>query len=146
MWSRCGAVLSAVTFFLNYFEAVNPSGDGVASMAVNLTCLGFCGADDSVDPRLLASVSQVVFRANPWPWWAAWVPAGPIPATAHTSSASQRYPWVEWGVLFRDDKEGQPRFASAAWVDDLVEVNKATPMQVQLLARAVAAVGCSESA
>jgi hypothetical protein len=41
-------------------------------------------------------------------------------------------------VLFRDDKEGEPRFASAAWVDDLVEVNKATPMQVHLPARAVA--------
>ena len=24
-----------------------------------LTCLGFCGADDSVDPRLLAAVSEV---------------------------------------------------------------------------------------
>ena len=33
-------------------------------------------------------------------------------------------------MLFRDDKEGQPRFASAAWVDDLVEVNRTTPMQV----------------
>lgn len=43
----------------------------------------------------------------------------------------QRYPWVEWGVLFRDDKEGQPRFASSAWVDDLVEVNRTTPMQVR---------------
>mgnify|MGYP006876835108 FL=1 len=43
-----------------------------------LTCVGFCGPDDSVDPRLLAAISQ-------------------------------RYPWVEWGILFRDDKEGQPR-------------------------------------
>ena len=45
-------------------------------------------------------------------------------------ACSQRYPWVEWGVLFRDDKEGQPRFASAKWVDDLVAVNRTSPMQV----------------
>jgi hypothetical protein len=46
------------------------------------------------------------------------------------NSCAQRYPWVEWGVLFRDDKEGQPRFASAKWVDDLVAVNRTSPMQV----------------
>ena len=32
---------------------------------------------------------------------------------------SARYPWVEWGVLFRPDKEGLPRYASAAWVQRL---------------------------
>jgi hypothetical protein len=87
-----------------------------------LSVVGFCGADDSVDPRLLAAISQ-------------------------------RYPWVEWGVLFRDDKEGQPRweprslviflykngliselrFASAKWVEELVAVNKTSPMQVFLI-------------
>ena len=46
------------------------------------------------------------------------------------NACAQRYPWVEWGVLFRDDKEGQPRFASAKWVDDLVAVNRTSPMQV----------------
>jgi len=62
-----------------------------------LECLGFCGADDSVDPRLLAAVSQ-------------------------------RYNWVEWGVLFRDDKQGTPRFASQSWLDDLRQVNRSRTM------------------
>jgi hypothetical protein len=25
------------------------------------------------------------------------------------SLISEHYPWVEWGILFRSDKEGQPR-------------------------------------
>eukprot|EP01032_Pedospumella_encystans_P039078 gene39078-44302_t len=25
---------------------------------------------------------------------------------------SSRYPWVEWGVLFRNDLEGTPRYPS----------------------------------
>lgn len=29
---------------------------------------------------------------------------------------SARYPFVEWGVLFRPDKEGTPRYASTSWV------------------------------
>ncbi len=28
-------------------------------------------------------------------------------------------PWLEWGVLFRPEKEGQPRFPSRAWVAEL---------------------------
>uniref|UniRef100_A0A7S4JQJ8 Phosphoribosylanthranilate isomerase n=1 Tax=Odontella aurita TaxID=265563 RepID=A0A7S4JQJ8_9STRA len=28
---------------------------------------------------------------------------------------SRSYPWVEWGVLFRPDKEGQPRYATTEW-------------------------------
>eukprot|EP00284_Hemiselmis_tepida_P013891 CAMPEP_0174917586 /NCGR_PEP_ID=MMETSP1355-20121228/2554_1 /TAXON_ID=464990 /ORGANISM="Hemiselmis tepida, Strain CCMP443" /LENGTH=247 /DNA_ID=CAMNT_0016162695 /DNA_START=87 /DNA_END=830 /DNA_ORIENTATION=+ len=61
--------------------------------------MGFCGADDSVDPRLLAAISA-------------------------------RYGWVEWGVLFRDDKQGQPRFATFGWVDELNGVNKDRRMRL----------------
>mmetsp|Transcript_8 Transcript_8/g.5 ORF Transcript_8/g.5 Transcript_8/m.5 type:complete len:115 (+) Transcript_8:62-406(+) len=59
--------------------------------------LGFCGADDSVDPRLLAAISA-------------------------------RYPWVEWGILFRPEKEGEPRFASRAWVEELRQINETAKM------------------
>uniref|UniRef100_A0A6T8MTK1 Xylose isomerase-like TIM barrel domain-containing protein n=1 Tax=Hemiselmis andersenii TaxID=464988 RepID=A0A6T8MTK1_HEMAN len=60
---------------------------------MKLSMMGFCGADDSVDPRLLAAISA-------------------------------RYDWVEWGVLFRDDKQGQPRFATFEWIEDLKTVNE----------------------
>ena len=52
-------------------------GDAAAP-TINLRCLGFCGADDSVEPTLLAAISA-------------------------------QHPWVEWGVLFRKDKEGLPK-------------------------------------
>ena len=29
---------------------------------------------------------------------------------------SEKYPFVEWGVLFRPDKEGEPRYATMGWV------------------------------
>lgn len=32
---------------------------------------------------------------------------------------SQRYPRIEWGVLFRPDLEGTPRYASTEWVESL---------------------------
>ena len=50
--------------------------------------VGFCGADDSVDPALLRLLSE-------------------------------KHEWIEWGVLFRSDKEGSPRYASAEWVQAL---------------------------
>jgi hypothetical protein len=37
---------------------------------------------------------------------------------------SSVYPFIEWGVLFRPDKEGTPRYASPCWVDDLAVVAK----------------------
>ena len=67
-------------------EAVSASGK------IQLRCLGFCGADDSVEPSLLAAISA-------------------------------QYPWVEWGVLFRPDKAGMPRYASRAWLDRLASAN-----------------------
>lgn len=60
-----------------------------------LRALGLCGADDSVNPNMLAMISQ-------------------------------SYPFVEFGVLLRPDKEGQPRYASSAWVDRLKQVVAAT--------------------
>jgi hypothetical protein len=51
----------------------------------------FCGADDSVNPRLLAVISH-------------------------------RYPCVKWGILFRPDSEGLPRYASKEWVVQLSQI------------------------
>ena len=56
-----------------------------------LRALGFCGADDSVNPRILGLFSQA-------------------------------YPFVEFGVLFRPDKEGEPRYATMKWVEQLSNV------------------------
>ena len=54
-----------------------------------LTAVGFCGADDSVHPHQLALVSQA-------------------------------YPGrIEWGVLWRPDRAGTPRYASSAWMERL---------------------------
>jgi len=61
-----------------------------------LHAVGFCGADDSVAPELLAAISS-------------------------------KYPWVEWGVLFREEKEGQPRFASQSWLSRLARAKATTP-------------------
>ena len=60
----------------------------MASSTAHLHALGFCGADDSVDPHLLLLISKA-------------------------------YPFVEWGVLFRPDKVGTPRYASDEWVERL---------------------------
>jgi hypothetical protein len=38
---------------------------------------------------------------------------------------SAKYNWIEWGVLFRPDLEGTPRYATRAWVEQLDRVNKA---------------------
>jgi len=61
------------------------------TITTQLRALGFCGADDSVHPNMLAMMSHA-------------------------------YPFVEFGVLFRPDKEGQSRYASSAWVERLKDV------------------------
>jgi len=66
---------------------------------IQLRCLGFCGADDSVEPSLLAAISA-------------------------------QHPWVEWGVLCREDKAGLPRYASSAWLERLGEVNANRTMRL----------------
>ena len=35
---------------------------------------------------------------------------------------SEKYPFVEWGILFRPDLEGMPRYASWKWTKDLCEL------------------------
>ena len=67
--------------------------------SITLRCVGFCGADDSCEPELLAAVSA-------------------------------QYDWVEWGVLFRHDKEGEPRYASSAWLKRLAAVNSKRTMHL----------------
>ena len=41
---------------------------------------------------------------------------------------SHSYPFVEFGVLFRPDKEGEPRYASSAWVEKLRAVAAASKL------------------
>ena len=40
----------------------------------------------------------------------------------HLILIGKSYPSVEWGILFRPDKEGQPRYASRQWVCRLAEL------------------------
>lgn len=61
------------------------------SLPLKLRYMGFCGADDSVNPMLLTQLSY-------------------------------HYPFIEWGVLFHPDREGQPRYATMAWVKKLGEI------------------------
>ena len=66
---------------------------------IQLRCVGFCGADDTVDPAELKAISE-------------------------------QHGWVEWGVLFRPEKAGSPRFASDEWLKRLGEVNSAGRMRL----------------
>ncbi|KDO32552.1 hypothetical protein SPRG_03027 [Saprolegnia parasitica CBS 223.65] len=67
--------------------------------SLTLRAMGFCGADDSVHPKLLQTLSV-------------------------------HYPWIEWGVLFRPDLEGSPRYATSGWVQQLAACARATPMKL----------------
>jgi len=69
------------------------------STPVKLRCLGFCGADDSIEPSLLSAISA-------------------------------QHGWVEWGVLFRPDKAGLPRYASEVWLARLGDVNATRTMRL----------------
>ena len=42
----------------------------------------------------------------------------------HLLLLSAHYSWIEWGVLFRPDLEGTPRYASPAWLQSLVDANR----------------------
>jgi hypothetical protein len=68
-----------------------------------LRALGFCGADDSVNPKQLGIYSAA-------------------------------YPFIEWGVLFCPDKEGEPRYASSEWVNELGKVAKLSDGKLRLAA------------
>jgi hypothetical protein len=49
-------------------------------------------------------------------------------------AVSRAYPWVEWGVLFRDDLAGQPRYASPTALADLKAINDAAGRPMRLAA------------
>jgi hypothetical protein len=40
---------------------------------------------------------------------------------------SSHYPWIEWGMLFRTDLQGTPRYASLEWVERLGNFRKNNP-------------------
>lgn len=63
-----------------------------------LRALGFCGVDDSVDPKFLGLIAL-------------------------------SYPLIEFGVLFRPDQEGLPRYASPTWVEEFGQIVKRTKMK-----------------
>ena len=42
----------------------------------------------------------------------------------HMALISQRFPWIEWGVLFRPDLEGTPRYATWNWVERLAQLKR----------------------
>lgn len=73
------------------------------SCATNMRSVGFCGADDSVHPKMLGLICN-------------------------------SYPFVEFGVLFRPDKEGLPRYASKQWVQELASVAKSSSGIMRLAA------------
>jgi hypothetical protein len=39
----------------------------------------------------------------------------------HLRLINDRFGWIEWGVLFRPDKEGQPRYATEKYVRELCQ-------------------------
>lgn len=43
---------------------------------------------------------------------------------------SARYEFVEWGILFREEFQGQPRFASWAWLERAKAVNTAKTLRL----------------
>lgn len=50
------------------------------------------------------------------------------------SMISSRYPWIEWGVLFRTDLEGTPRYASLPWVEQLAKFRMQPDNKMRLAA------------
>jgi len=87
---------------LRYLASLLPAGVASAllpSPMIQLRCVGFCGADDTVAPSRLKEISD-------------------------------KHPWVEWGVLFRDEKAGLPRYASEKWLAELGKVNSARQMRL----------------
>jgi hypothetical protein len=43
---------------------------------------------------------------------------------------SARYKFVEWGILFRDEKQGTARFASIEWLKKLNQLNVGRHMKL----------------
>ncbi|GBG29368.1 Hypothetical Protein FCC1311_055902 [Hondaea fermentalgiana] len=81
--------------------------------------VGFCGVDESVAPEDVVEISR------------------------------ERAPWAEWGVLFRPEKEGQPRFPSMKWVEDslckvVCKANHQTGVPTVLLAAHLCSSRCEQ--
>jgi hypothetical protein len=70
-------------------------------MTLNLRAMGFCGVDESIDPKLLQLLSN-------------------------------HYPWVEWGILFRPDLEGAPRYPRPNWLQKLSDSAKSSGSRMNL--------------
>lgn len=77
---------------------------------LNLRAMGFCGADDSVDPALLQLISTKY----------SWVEWGVLFRTGNRSCLSQNNNNLQL------DLEGTPRYASRDWVNQLAFINKET--------------------
>lgn len=77
--------------------------DSKKKRSTKLRALGFCGADDSIDPNLLGLICEA-------------------------------YPFVEFGVLFRPDKEGTPRYASSEWVKKVGKIVSKSTVNMKLAA------------
>ena len=45
---------------------------------------------------------------------------------------SQRFPFVEWGILVSERNEGTPRFPSKKWINRLVAVARKTPIMLSV--------------
>jgi hypothetical protein len=45
---------------------------------------------------------------------------------------SRHYPWIEWGMLFRPDQEGQARYASKEWLDQLISLMRFADVPMNL--------------
>jgi len=39
---------------------------------------------------------------------------------------SREYPFVEWGILFKDGRAGTPRYPTQKWIDELIAVQDST--------------------
>mmetsp|Transcript_37214 Transcript_37214/g.46550 ORF Transcript_37214/g.46550 Transcript_37214/m.46550 type:complete len:286 (-) Transcript_37214:47-904(-) len=80
--------------------------ESLARKVLPLFALGFCGVDDTVEVEDVLQVNK------------------------DNNCGS----FVEWGVLFRPEKEGQPRFASLGWVKKLVKLSKERDITLRLAA------------
>jgi len=50
------------------------------------------------------------------------------------SDLSFHYPWIEWGVLFRPDMEGKPRYATLAFTEKLAKIKSSVSHDIHLAA------------
>lgn len=91
----------------NLNNSVTCGGDSSTSNdSYNLFAVGFCGIDDTVQ---IDEIIQLSKEEN-----------------------CEKY--VEWGVLFRPEKAGEPRFASAEYVKSLTEKAKSQGINLRLAA------------